>query len=209
MRRILVAGLFSMLAGVSAQAKQLQFTPGTFAILGGMEDSQVASVAAPRQKYHKAIKDDVYGPTRSQIAFETQLPPGSILVRTGERKLYFILPDHQAIMYRVGVGREGFQWSGSNRITRKTEWPNWRPPEVMIEREAAKGHILPEEMQGGPENPLGARALYIGNTEFRIHGTTQPNSIGKAVSSGCIRLLNEHVIDLYERVKIGARVVVM
>ena len=208
MRRILVAGLFSMLAGVSAQAKQLQFTPGTFAILGGMEDSQVASVAAPRQKYHKAIKDDVYGPTRSQIAFETQLPPGSILVRTGERKLYFILPDHQAIMYRVGVGREGFQWSGQNHISRKAEWPSWHPPDVMIKREAAKGHIIPEFMEGGPQNPLGARAMYIGSSEFRIHGTTQPWSIGHAVSSGCIRMLNENVIELFDMVQIGARVVV-
>ena len=208
MRKIVVAGLFSVFAGCSALAIEIQFTPGTFAILGAMEDSQVASVVAPRQKQQKPIKEDFSGPNRSQIYFESQLPPGSILVRTGERKLYFILPDHQAIMYRVGVGREGFQWSGEDRITRKAEWPSWHPPEVMIKREAAKGHIIPDFMEGGPQNPLGARAMYIGSSEFRIHGTTQPWSIGHAVSSGCIRMLNENVIELFDRVQIGARVVV-
>ena len=208
MRKFLVAGLFSILAGVSAQAKQIQFSPGTFAILGAMEDSQVASVAAPRQKHHKANKDDASGPNRSQISFESRLPPGSILVRTGERRLYFILPNHQAIMFRVGVGREGFQWSGQNRISRKAVWPSWRPPEVMIKREAEKGHIIPAFMEGGPQNPLGARAMYIGSSEFRIHGTTQPWSIGHAVSSGCIRMLNENVIELFDLVQVGARVVV-
>jgi lipoprotein-anchoring transpeptidase ErfK/SrfK len=208
MRKFLVVGLFSVLTGFSAQAKQIQFTPGTFAILGAMEDSQMASVVAPRQKYQQVIKDDLSGPNRSQISFESKLPPGSILVRTAERKLYYILPDHQAIMYRVGVGREGFQWSGENRISRKAEWPSWHPPDVMIKREAEKGHIIPDFMAGGPQNPLGARAMYIGDSEFRIHGTTQPWSIGHAVSSGCIRMLNENVIELFDMVQIGARVVV-
>ena len=208
MRKLLLAGLFSIIAGFPAHAKQIQFSPSTFAILGGMEDSQVASVVAPRQKHQKPVKDDLSGPNRTQIYFETQLPPGSILVRTGERKLYFILPDHQAIMYRVGVGREGFQWSGQNRISRKAVWPSWHPPDVMIKREAAKGHVIPDFMEGGPQNPLGARAMYIGSTDCRIHGTTQPWSIGHAVSSGCIRMLNENVIELFDRVQIGARVVV-
>jgi lipoprotein-anchoring transpeptidase ErfK/SrfK len=130
------------------------------------------------------------------------------LVRTKERKLYFILPGGEAIRYRVGVGREGFSWSGKNRISRKAQWPDWRPPTVMIEREAERGHIIPDFMKGGTDNPLGARAMYIGSTDFRIHGTTQPWSIGHAVSSGCIRMLNEHVIDLYDRVKVGADVIV-
>ncbi len=208
MRKIVLAALFSVALSIDAQAKDIQFSPDTFTILGGMEQMQVVSVVAPQQKNRALQNDDHYGPNRVQIYFETNLPPGSILVRTGERKLYFILPGHQAIMYRVGVGREGFQWSGQNRISRKAVWPSWRPPEVMIQREAEKGHIIPDFMEGGPQNPLGARAMYLGNTQFRIHGTTQPWSIGKAVSSGCIRMLNEHVIDLFDRAQIGARVVV-
>jgi lipoprotein-anchoring transpeptidase ErfK/SrfK len=145
---------------------------------------------------------------RDIVEFDRGLAPGSILVKTSERKLYFVLPGGQAVRYPVGVGRQGFTWSGRNRVSRKAEWPDWRPPKVMIAREARKGHMLPEMMEGGPKNPLGARALYIGSTEFRIHGTTQPWSIGRAVSSGCIRMLNEHVIDLYDRVSVGATVVV-
>jgi lipoprotein-anchoring transpeptidase ErfK/SrfK len=136
------------------------------------------------------------------------MEPGSILIRTAERRLYYVLPDSKAIMYPVGVGREGFTWTGQDEITRKAAWPDWRPPKVMIEREAKKGHVLPAFMAGGPENPLGARALYIGDTEYRIHGTTQPWSIGRAVSSGCIRMMNHEVIDLFNRVEIGATVVV-
>jgi lipoprotein-anchoring transpeptidase ErfK/SrfK len=136
------------------------------------------------------------------------MEPGSILVQTAARKLYYVLPGGQAEMYPIGVGREGFTWSGSNVITRKAEWPDWRPPANMIEREAERGHYIPAHMPGGPNNPLGARALYIGDTEYRIHGTTQPWSIGRASSSGCIRMLNEHVVDLYDRVQVGAKVVV-
>lgn len=145
---------------------------------------------------------------RKTVAFDRPLAPGSILVETEERKLYFVLPNHQALQYSVGVGREGFTWSGTNRISGKAEWPTWTPPPVMVEREAERGHYLPESMPGGPDNPLGARAMYIGHTDFRIHGTTQPWSIGKAVSSGCIRMVNSDVIDLYARVKIGTLVVV-
>jgi len=134
--------------------------------------------------------------------------PGSIVVRTPERALYLVLGDGKARRYKVGVGREGFQWSGNSRIVSKQEWPAWRPPQVMIEREAAKGHYIPEYMEGGPENPLGARAMYIGGTMFRIHGTNNAASIGGAVSSGCIRMMNSDVIDLYDRVRVGARVYV-
>lgn len=142
------------------------------------------------------------------VEFDRAMEPGSILVRTSERKLFLVMSGGQALMYPIGVGREGFTWSGSNTITRKSEWPSWRPPDVMIKREAAKGHFIPAFMPGGKDNPLGARALYIGSTQFRIHGTTQPWSIGHAVSSGCIRMLNEHVIDLYDQVQVGAKVVV-
>jgi lipoprotein-anchoring transpeptidase ErfK/SrfK len=149
------------------------------------------------------------GSTRQEVSWkEDKYKPGSIIVRTPERALYYVMNDGKALRYKVGVGREGFQWSGQSSIVSKTEWPDWRPPKVMIEREAAKGNILPEFMAGGPSNPLGARALYIGGTIFRIHGTNNAASIGGAVSSGCIRMLNEDVIDLYERVKLGARVYV-
>ena len=148
------------------------------------------------------------GTSRQIVDFYEPMEPGSILIRTAERRLYYVLPDSKAIMYPVGVGREGFTWTGQDEITRKAAWPDWRPPKVMIEREAKKGHVLPAFMAGGPENPLGARALYIGDTEYRIHGTTQPWSIGRAVSSGCIRMMNHEVIDLFNRVEIGATVVV-
>jgi lipoprotein-anchoring transpeptidase ErfK/SrfK len=134
--------------------------------------------------------------------------PGSIVVSTNDRLLYLVMDNGKARRYRVGVGKEGFQWSGNSKIVAKAEWPTWRPPAAMIEREKEKGHILPEEMKGGPTNPLGARALYIGGTLFRIHGTNNPGSIGGFVSSGCIRMMNTDVIELYGKVKVGARVYV-
>jgi lipoprotein-anchoring transpeptidase ErfK/SrfK len=146
--------------------------------------------------------------SKRTVAFASRLPPGSILIRTVERRLYFILGDGRAVRYSVGVGKEGYGWAGRDRITAKREWPQWRPPTAMLRREEKKGRTLPLEMAGGAGNPLGARALYIGRTEYRIHGTNQPASIGHAVSSGCIRMLNEEVTDLYDRVKIGALVVV-
>jgi lipoprotein-anchoring transpeptidase ErfK/SrfK len=173
-------------------------------ILGGMEGGDDLAMFSPQ-------RDDTSAPISraSQIVpFTRDLKPGSILVKTSERKLYFVLPEGKAIQYPVGVGRDGFTWSGRNQVSRKAQWPDWRPPPVMVQREAKKGRFLPEIMKGGPKNPLGARALYIGSTEYRIHGTTQPWSIGRAVSSGCIRMLNEHVIDLYDRVGLGATVVV-
>jgi lipoprotein-anchoring transpeptidase ErfK/SrfK len=148
--------------------------------------------------------------TAKDVAWEDadKYAPGTIVVQTPERVLYYVLGDGMARRYRVGVGREGFQWSGHSRIVDKREWPTWRPPQQMIEREAAKGHILPAVMEGGPGNPLGARAMYIGGTMYRIHGTNNAGSIGGAVSSGCIRMMNADVIELYDRVKIGARVYV-
>ncbi len=142
------------------------------------------------------------------VAFDRALAPGSILIRTDERKLYFVLEGGKAIQYGVGVGREGFAWRGTKRISRKAEWPGWTPPAQMIERERARGVILPAHMPGGPNNPLGARALYLGGSLYRIHGTNQPHTIGQAVSSGCIRMLNEEVVDLHDRVKVGALVIV-
>jgi lipoprotein-anchoring transpeptidase ErfK/SrfK len=149
------------------------------------------------------------GSFKSTVAWNSkQYPVGSIIVKTPERALYLVQPNGQALRYRVGVGRDGFQWGGSARISSKKEWPTWTPPQEMIEREALKGNILPESMEGGPSNPLGARALYIGGTIYRVHGTNNAASIGGAVSSGCIRMLNGDIIDLYTRVKVGARIYV-
>lgn len=146
---------------------------------------------------------------RKTVNYDGRYGPNTIIVNTAERRLYYTLPNGKAIRYGVGVGRDGFTWSGSNRISRKAEWPGWTPPPRMIAREAAKGRKLPAYMPGGPENPLGARALYIGSTLYRIHGTNQPWTIGQAMSSGCIRMANDDVIHLYNQVDVGTRVVVV
>jgi lipoprotein-anchoring transpeptidase ErfK/SrfK len=188
----------------AVQAKQLKLE-----ILGAMEGSDDFALQPQSQdNFDFNVQSSNSRLSVATVSFSRDLAPGSVLVKTSERRLYFVLPGGQALRYPVGVGREGFTWSGRNQISRKAEWPTWRPPAVMIEREAKRGHFLPDEMEGGPENPLGARALYIGSTEFRIHGTTQPWSIGHAVSSGCIRMLNEQVVDLFDRVKVGATIVV-
>jgi lipoprotein-anchoring transpeptidase ErfK/SrfK len=138
------------------------------------------------------------------VSYATKYKPGTIVVETSERRLYLVLDDGKALKYGIGVGRDGFRWSGQHKITRKAEWPGWTPPAQMRKRVPD----LPAYMPGGPDNPLGARALYIGSTLYRIHGTSEPWTIGQAVSSGCIRLTNEDVTDLYERVRVGALVVV-
>jgi lipoprotein-anchoring transpeptidase ErfK/SrfK len=146
---------------------------------------------------------------RTTVRYRTSEKPGSIIVDTDDRYLYFVLPGGKAVRYGIGVGREGFGWSGKEKVTRKAKWPSWTPPQEMIVRERKKGRNLPSFMPGGPKNPMGARALYLGSTEYRIHGTNEDWSIGRAVSSGCIRMLNEDVEDLYNRVSIGARVTVL
>jgi lipoprotein-anchoring transpeptidase ErfK/SrfK len=151
--------------------------------------------------------DDVWLP--QIVNYETNQKPGSIIIDTNTKFLYFVLGDGQARRYGVGVGKPGFEWAGTHKVSRKAEWPDWRPPAEMIAREAKKGRNLPAFMEGGSENPLGARAMYLGSSIYRIHGTNQPWTIGKAVSSGCIRMRNEDVVDLYERVKIGAKVTVI
>ena len=155
-------------------------------------------------------KSGLSGQTSNEVVAwtETKYPIGSLIVKTPERALYYVSGPGEAIRYSVGVGREGMQWSGVSKIERKAEWPSWTPPQEMITREAAKGHIIPPFMEGGPGNPLGARALYIGGRIYRVHGTNNEASIGGAVSSGCIRMMNADVIDLYDRVKIGAKIYV-
>jgi lipoprotein-anchoring transpeptidase ErfK/SrfK len=142
---------------------------------------------------------------RQIVHYATTEAPGTIVIDPAHTYLYFVLGRGTAIRYGIGVGREGFTWSGTETIVRKAEWPDWYPPSEMIQRQP----YLPRVMAGGPGNPLGARALYLGNTEYRIHGTNQPATIGKHVSSGCIRMLNADAIDLFDRVSLGAKVVVL
>jgi lipoprotein-anchoring transpeptidase ErfK/SrfK len=142
---------------------------------------------------------------RQIVDYPTREAPGTIIVDTPNTYLYYVLGGGKAIRYGIGVGREGFTWSGVKDIERKAEWPDWVPPPEMIARQP----FLPRWMAGGPGNPLGARALYVAGTQYRIHGTNDPSSIGKHVSSGCIRLLNADIIDLYNRAKVGAKVVVL
>ncbi len=130
---------------------------------------------------------------------------GTVVISTKHRRLYYVLGEGRAIEYGVGVGREGFTWSGEKRVSMKREWPDWSPPPQMLKRRPD----LPRHMRGGMENPLGARALYLGSSQYRIHGSNEPDTIGAAVSSGCIRMTNKDVIDLYQRVKVGAKVVVL
>jgi lipoprotein-anchoring transpeptidase ErfK/SrfK len=142
---------------------------------------------------------------RAIIAFDTREAPGTVIIDTSNTALYYVLGQGRAIRYGVGVGREGFTWSGVQTISRKAEWPDWHPPAEMIARQP----YLPRFMAGGPGNPLGARAMYLGSSEYRIHGTNDPSTIGKFVSSGCIRLTNEDVADLFSRVDVGTKVVVL
>jgi lipoprotein-anchoring transpeptidase ErfK/SrfK len=142
---------------------------------------------------------------RQVVALNTREAPGTVIIDTGNTALYYVLGQGRAIRYGVGVGREGFTWAGTQTISRKAEWPDWHPPAEMIARQP----YLPRFMAGGPGNPLGARAMYLGSSEYRIHGTNDPSTIGKFVSSGCIRLTNEDVADLFSRVDVGTKVVVL
>jgi len=153
-----------------------------------------------------ADADQLPAPLRRQIVpYDGNEAPGAIIIDTGHAFLYLTLGGGKALRYGIGVGREGFTWSGTETITKKAEWPDWIPPAEMVARQP----YLPRWVGGGPGNPLGARALYLGNTDYRIHGTNDPTTIGKHVSSGCIRLQNADVIDLYQRVGIGTKVVVL
>ena len=167
----------------------------------GAQDYFADEYAAPRRAYQRSSRVLVADPTRQRA--------GTITVDTRSRVLYFSLGNGQAIRYGVGVGREGFSWRGSAQVGRKAAWPSWTPPAAMLKRRPD----LPRFMEGGIDNPLGARALYLyrgkRDTLFRIHGTNEPWTIGQAVSSGCIRMLNDDVVDLYQRVRVGARVVVL
>jgi lipoprotein-anchoring transpeptidase ErfK/SrfK len=141
---------------------------------------------------------------RQTVSAPGNYAPGTIIVNTTERRLYLIQDGGSALKYGIGVGRDGFRWAGTTAVVAKKEWPDWTPPSQML----ARRPDLPRHMKGGPENPLGARAMYLGSSLYRIHGSNEPETIGQAVSSGCFRLLNDDVIDLYNRVQVGATVIV-
>ncbi len=164
------------------------------AVAAAMVPSGVAAAREPRAEFQ-----------RQDVAYEGREKPGTIVVDTPHKFLYLVTAPGRATRYGIGVGRPGFEWAGVKTITRKAEWPDWTPPAEMIKRRPD----LPAHMAGGPQNPLGARALYLGSTLYRIHGTNEPDTIGTNVSSGCIRMMNEDVTDLYERVGVGTRVIVM
>ena len=205
-----VAGLLSACALSTAPALAAPFDP--FGGTSPQEDyyaTQTNGYGAPAygvgQAYGSSEQVQQAPIPRELVAFTGNYAPGTVVVSTSERRLYYVLPNGEAIRYGVGVGRPGFTWSGSKTIVAKREWPTWTPPAEMIKRRPD----LPKYMAGGIDNPLGARAMYIGGTLYRIHGSNEPDTIGQAVSSGCIRMTNEDVTDLYERVAVGSRVVVV
>lgn len=161
----------------------------------------------PRHARHGAVAVDRLQPAvpRSIVSYETHEKPGTIIIETENRSLYLVQGNGRALRYPVGVGREGYGWRGTELVSSKKEWPDWRPPSDML----ARRPDLPQHVAGGPENPLGARALYLGDTLYRIHGSNEPESVGQSSSSGCFRMTNEDVVDLYRRVKIGTKVVVL
>jgi lipoprotein-anchoring transpeptidase ErfK/SrfK len=198
----------SLAALIAATALSLSCGAAQSAPLAYVSPAPQTQVA-PQNNYDQLIGDeDAQLPPQLQrqvVDYSGREAPGTIIVDTPHTYLYLVLGNGKAMRYGIGVGREGFTWSGVKQVARKAEWPDWYPPAEMIQRQP----YLPRMTAGGPGNPLGARAMYIGGTEYRIHGTNDPTTIGKHVSSGCIRLTNEDVIDLFSRVKVGAKVIVL
>lgn len=182
-----------------------------FVVLAALGGSAAAQSMDPEGRYSGgAPLGRLFGYSASPIPKQTVLmqanyAPGTIIISTSERRLYYVTGEGQAIRYGIGVGRDGFTWSGVKTVTDKREWPSWTPPAQMLRRRPD----LPRYMPGGPENPLGARAIYLGSSLYRIHGSNEPETIGEAVSSGCFRMTNDDVVDLYNRVRVGAKVVVV
>jgi lipoprotein-anchoring transpeptidase ErfK/SrfK len=187
------------LVASAASAQMLSYAPVTQAPFS--DDAMMAPDSqTPDQDY--VVPERL---RRTTVAYNSNEPAGTVIIDTANTSLYYVLGQNRAIRYGVGVGREGFTWSGVQTISRKAEWPDWHPPAEMIARQP----YLPRFMAGGPGNPLGARAMYLGSSVYRIHGTNDPSTIGKFVSSGCIRLTNEDVTDLFSRVNVGTKVVVL
>ncbi|MCK9914557.1 L,D-transpeptidase [Microbacteriaceae bacterium K1510] len=203
---VLTAGSFALIAAAfvsgPAQAQTL------FSSLVAPQPAQVAPQPLVEEQAAPTDDEDAQLPARLKrqiVDYKSAEARGTVIIDTPHTYLYYVLGNGKALRYGIGVGREGFTWSGVKQITRKAEWPDWYPPAAMIKRQP----YLPRMTSGGPGNPLGARAMYIGGTEYRIHGTNAPSTIGKQVSSGCIRLTNEDVIDLFNRVQVGAKVIVL
>jgi lipoprotein-anchoring transpeptidase ErfK/SrfK len=196
------AGLLAFVPAIAASPAHAQQAVGDAPAQSGAvpDDEAVYDSSVPGED--NALPDRF---RRTIVNIETREPAGTVIIDTGHTYLYYVLGSGRALRYGVGVGREGFTWAGVQTVSRKAEWPDWHPPAEMIARQP----YLPRFMAGGPGNPLGARAMYLGSSEYRIHGTTDPTTIGKFVSSGCIRLTNEDVTDLFSRVNVGTRVVVL
>jgi lipoprotein-anchoring transpeptidase ErfK/SrfK len=205
MRRIKIFGLTALgicLAALAAPNMSAATTPTVIEGPSGADEMKVDDQPGYVPSAESEQLDPQY--QRQMVFYRTTEPPGTIIVQTSEKYLYLVQGGNRALRYGIGVGRDGFQWKGLVKIARKQEWPDWRPPPEMIGRQP----YLPRFMAGGPGNPLGARAMYLGATVYRIHGTNQPDTIGSKVSSGCFRLINPDVIDLYDRVPVGTRVIV-
>jgi lipoprotein-anchoring transpeptidase ErfK/SrfK len=195
----------SLIAAAALTCGTAQAEP-LFAFLNAPTQNQIAPQYAPTEQ--SAPDADVQADPRLQrqvVGYASNEAPGTVIIDTPHTVLYYVLGNGKAIRYGIGVGRQGFTWAGVKQIERKAEWPDWIPPQEMIERQP----YLPRFVAGGPGNPLGARAMYLGGTVYRIHGTNDPTTIGKHVSSGCIRLTNDDVTDLYSRVQVGAKVIVL
>ena len=201
---------------IASALKSAAVTAGTVLWIGTAAAAPLPPCSRPIPRHHRccAIRPatDEIGLTglprdlrRQTVNYPTKAAAGSVVVDIAQTFLYYVLGDGTAIRYGIGVGREGFTWSGSQAVTRKAEWPDWTPPQEMIARQP----YLPRWMAGGEGNPLGARAIYLGSTVYRIHGTNMPETIGQKVSSGCIRMLNADVIDLYSRVDVGTKIIVL
>jgi lipoprotein-anchoring transpeptidase ErfK/SrfK len=190
---------FAALAGV-ALASTASANPFMMSYAPQDDRAAVEAMPEPGQGFEQVARFK-----RQVVAYYTNEAPGTIVIDTPNTYLYLVLGNGRAMRYGIGVGRDGFTWSGTQSITKKAEWPDWFPPAEMIARQP----YLPRFMAGGPSNPLGARAMYLGGTVYRIHGTNAPSTIGQHVSSGCIRLVNEDVMDLYSRVNVGTKVVVL
>ncbi|MBL8570377.1 MAG: L,D-transpeptidase [Phreatobacter sp.] len=200
---ILATAAALLLGASAAQAQFVNFGSGEQVIIDPATNQPMRTMA--RTDGGPRPGTGVSAIPRETVSFSGRYSPGTIVINTQERRLYLVQTGGTAIRYGVGVGRPGFSWGGNQSITRKAEWPDWRPPAAMLRRRPD----LPRFMAGGPENPLGARALYLGSSLYRIHGSNEPHTIGTAVSSGCFRLTNDDVTDLYNRVRVGTRVVVL
>jgi len=198
----LLAGLFA-LAIVFAAATQRSPAAAQTNPYFQVEVDERFTGGAPKNKIFSLFA--ISPVPRTTVNIVSKEKPGTIIINTKERRLYYLLGEGRAIRYGIGVGRDGFTWRGEKTVTAKKEWPDWTPPDEMLRRRSD----LPRFMKGGPENPLGARAMYLGSTLYRIHGSNEPETIGTGVSSGCFRMINDDVIDLYNRVQLGTKVIVM